>query len=244
MKFLDIAVFTIISSIEYIAIMAFIFTVFRVSYKHMKYQVVFIALSLSYVSYSMRTAHLTAITPMVQLLLFFVLIWMVLKVHPFYSIIMALSGFLAYALIQGILVFAVKDWIDIRQAMTGPMYMVALVSSACSLGISYFLKRRRLGFAFVPHTEHVKVNMKSQENLALLITAIFSIVGVGIAFAFHMLKTDFIYMFILLLLLVLCGSLLFYLSTVKERIFFGKPMGKFSSEERRKTGLKEDSAGG
>jgi|GEM_PF-5999689 hypothetical protein len=220
MSFLDLAVFTVISSIEYIAILVLIFTVFRFEFGYLKYHMVFVALALSYVSYSMRTENLSAYVPFVQILILIILIWLVIKVHPIYATIMGTLGYLSYGLIQGILVYIARESGFQLEAMTWPMAGVALLSAASTFGISSLLRSRNLGFAFIPSQEERKSTVKSKETTALIIVSLFSVVGAGIMYIFTLLKTEPLYMFIIILILVISVGILLFLSTIKERKFF------------------------
>jgi len=226
MRLGDIALFIAISSIESISILVFIFTVFRFEYRYLKYHMAFIALALSFVSYSMRAENLSIFNPFVQLALLIVLIWLLFRVHLLHAVIMGAVGYLSYGLIQGIIVYFVgrlehdPQWVTDVSEITLIMHVVGLLSAGVTFGISFLLKYWNLGFAFIPSVESPRRNVKLKDNAAFLLTILISVIGVGITYILIMMKTDPVYLFLFILIMVVSLSILLYLTTEKERKFF------------------------
>lgn len=216
MNVADIIIFTVISSIEYISIMILIFTIFRFQYFHLKPQILFISIALSYVSYSMRTDDMALVTPFVQLLLLILFLWMIIKVHPFYAIIMGTLGYITYGLLQGGLLYLFSQFPIPLEAMTWPMYGLAILTSSLTICISLWLKRRNLGFSFVPTSDYLRVKLKKQEVYEFMFTIFFSVLGAAVCYGFYLFDVNPLFLFFTMLILVLCISILFYLSHQKE----------------------------
>lgn len=211
MTIIDVSLFTIVSIIEYFAIMILTFAIFRIQFSHLKYQILFIALALTFVSYTLRSDDLLTLNLFVQPILIFLFIWMIFKIHPYYALIMSGVGYFSYGLIQAVLM------LTFNSGLHWPIKIVAICSAAVTILLSFLLRRKNMGWAFVPTSEYLMEKIKKQELIVFITTIIFSIVAVAIAITFTMIETDPLYLFIAIIVLALSVSILFYLSNRKEK---------------------------
>lgn len=204
MEFVRFLLFTLISSVEYIALIVFAFTLFRINPRWYKPQILFVCVSLSYVSFTMRGDDLAVITPFVQLAVLIVLLWLMFHIHPGYAALVAVIGYFAYGLLQGALLLVLGLFGVHLQAMTMSMYGVALLSSAIMFGVSYGLKRGNRGFSFVPVSDEVQKRSTDSKLILLILIIVFLIIGIGISYYFTLAVGSSLTFLIIFLLLLVC----------------------------------------
>lgn len=212
MDLLSFAVFTIISSIEYVAIVVFSFLLFRIQPLWYKMQIAFVCLALSYLSYTMRVLDFTYMTPFVQLAVLIIILWLMFQIHPGYAALIGIVGYFAYGFLQGLILFLVSFFIEDLQAMSFAMYVVAICSSLVTFGIGYIIKRKNWGFSFVPHSDTVRFTAKKQG--AIILSLLVAILFVGVVVSYYLTITIggsvlFLVAFISLLLLELAILLIY-----------------------------------
>jgi hypothetical protein len=180
----DYIIFTFFSSIEYIAALVFIFTVFRIRFRWYDPRIFFICVSMSYASYTMRMQEESDILAgIVQLLLMIVFIWLLLQFHIFYAAIMSVTTYFAYGLIQTLIIIVCHELKLIRieemQLLSWQNHTIASITATVSLLISYWIRRRNWGFSFVPDGDRIRVNYLKKENLFLLLIIVAAIITSG-----------------------------------------------------------------
>jgi hypothetical protein len=163
---LDFSVNTFEAFCVYVLIMA----VFRFPIRsHLPFAIVASAI-MAQSSYLMRFVfHLDSYTPLLMLLWFVLLIWVLFRVHPFYSLLMTVTGYLTYIVIQALILLVLQIWFPIEQIVS-PLLNMKIVQTVCSgitLAIAFLLDRRRLGFIFVPDGTRVKI-LRTRINMMLL----------------------------------------------------------------------------
>ena len=220
MEFVRFLLFTLISSVEYIALIIFAFTLFRINPRWYKPQMLFVCVSLSYVSFTMRGDDLAFITPFIQLAVLIVLLWLMFQIHPGYAALVAVIGYFAYGLLQGALLLVLGLFGVHLQAMTLRMYGVALLTSLIMFGVSYMLKRRNRGFSFVPHSDEVNFGKYSKRDKMLMsVVVVLLILGTGIVFCayyFTLLLGTWLTFLLALCVLFIEVCILFYYSRKRE----------------------------
>lgn len=179
--------FIFFSSLEYFSSFIFILVQFRFSLRENLSKIVLISLLLSFVSYSFINADLGSISPIIQIIIFFIYIQMVMKVSVINSIIMVFTGYIVYGLVQTciIAVFSYAGVIDgSLQAATNTAYLLQVTSCLIMLalsGLNYYFKG---GFSFIEARSRFSKKSFTGKNkgfiafiiLALIITVFSNIV--------------------------------------------------------------------
>jgi hypothetical protein len=172
---------------EVIAAFAIALASYRFSLKDYITYTLIAAVLMAETSYILRLVfHYDSITPIFMLLWFFIFVWRVFRIHPFFALLMTVTGYLSYLLIQGAIVLLLQTYFTIEQ-LTTPLLHAKLVqfgSSSITIGVAYWLLRRRIGFSFVPDRIDEKIELKGL-NLWLLLVCIISCFFIsGIAYIF------------------------------------------------------------
>lgn len=221
MNFWEFLLFTLQSSVEYTAMLIFVFCLFRINFSYYKYHVAFVCLSLSYISYTMRVDGLSTITPLVQLTVLVLFLWLLFQIQIFYAAILAVTGYFSYAVIQTIIVFVLHLTNIIEMSDLEPLKfantLVALSSGLVTLLLSMLIKRKNWGFAFVPHNPDQKINLLKRENITFLIIVISSIIMTSLAYYFSLVVKSSFSILIALLVLIFLVTLLLYFAMRKDR---------------------------
>lgn len=159
---------------EAIAVFALMLSMFRFSLKGYLIHTIIAGIVIAQTSYLLRFEfQYDSVTPIFILLWVIIFLWRIFRIHPFYSLLIAVSGYLSYMFIQTILILFLQIWFT-QEEILGPFINVKLLqigSSTLTLGLAYWLLKRRIGFSFVPDRMDDKVEMKGL-NLVLLIISI------------------------------------------------------------------------
>jgi hypothetical protein len=160
-------------------------------------------------SYLMRFMfHLDSITPIIMLLWFVVFFWRLFRIHPFYALLMTVTGYLGYLVIQSSLLFILQIPFTLDE-IVGSLLNIKLVqvtSSTVTLLIAYWLMERRIGFSFVPDRLDEKVEMSGLNLLLLLISIVACLFISGVAYIFinvNFLFSTLVTIFFLTILIIL-----------------------------------------
>jgi len=216
MKFV---LFTLFSSAEYVAIFILMFTLFRFRFKGYRKQIALTSLILCYVSYTMRLDGMESFTSIIQFILLFLLVWILFQVQPFYAAIMAFAAFFGYGLIQGLIVLL---YINVGLLNMSEInydsykgYMLACSTSLIASLIGWLIRKKNMGFDFVPTSTHGKMKYT---KLNLLFISFIVISTLVMSFIYYLIsnvkRVDDIVIFISILLCTL--SLLLYLAKKKD----------------------------
>ncbi|WP_213413971.1 hypothetical protein [Xylanibacillus composti] len=95
-----LVLFTLTSSVSYIAILLIIFSLFRIQYRWYIPQMLFVCVSLSYISFTTREASLALYSPFIQIGFLIVLLWLLFRFHPFHALIMGVTGSICFGAID------------------------------------------------------------------------------------------------------------------------------------------------
>lgn len=194
---------------EVIAAFAIMLAWYRFSLKdYMTYSLI-AAVLMAETSYILRLVfHYDSITPVFMLFWFLIFVWRVFRIHPFFALLMTVTGYLSYLFVQSALLYALQIFFTLEQISSPLIHakFFQIGSSTITLGVAYWLLRRRIGFSFVPDRMDEKIEMKGL-NVWLLIVCIIScffISGVAytfvnINFLFRMLLSVFMFIVIILL---------------------------------------------
>ncbi|QGQ94969.1 hypothetical protein EHS13_08780 [Paenibacillus psychroresistens] len=175
--------FMIFSPFEYIAIFILMFSLFRFNFdRFYTKRIIFASILLSCLSFTMRAESLTNFnTPVIGVLLF-IFVWLMFEVRIFHALIMSISVFIAYGLIQATLItlfqyMNIFDLKEIESTATGytfPGFVIAIISILIFMIVAWIIKKRNSGFDFVSHdtskkNEYNGINILL--SIGILITA-------------------------------------------------------------------------
>lgn len=183
----DFLLFTFVSSVEYAALMLFVFALFRIRFRWYDPKLLFMYVSMSYVSLTLRLYDSFAFyASLSQLLLLFVLMWLLLQFHMFYAAIMAVAGYVTFALLQSAIVYAVNAAgmlaLDELTLLSAQSYGVSLLTGVALGAVGYAIRRSNKGFSFVPHSDAVKIDYSRKHNLLLALSVAAALAAAAIAY--------------------------------------------------------------
>jgi hypothetical protein len=208
-----------VNVIESVSLYSLMLTIFRVSIKPYLIHAIIAGVAMAQTSYLLRFVfHYDDITPLFMLLWYFVIIWQVFRFHWFYALIMTVTGYLGYLVIQCILILFLQIGFTLEQLSEPLLHakLLQLASSTVSYVVALTLWRKRLGFSFVPDRMSERVEMKGLNLVLLTISVIscFFISGVGFVF----IKMNFVFntVVIILLLCLIIGSMMIKFALEKE----------------------------
>lgn len=207
------SLYVLLSTLELASMFVLMLVLFRFDLKSYILQIIFTSVVVSQLTYLVRY-HSTydKWIPLISILFILLFVHLVFKVQWFYTLIMAISGYIAYGFIQllviliGTAVFSIKF---VPQELSG--YMGQLVSSILSLLIGYLCAKKRMGFTFVPYGE-VKVKYV-KENIYLMLVSIIGIIVAAVSFYLYLLR-GMSYLFSLSVITLFVALL--YFSIIKE----------------------------
>lgn len=179
---------------ETIAMFALMLATFRFSLRAYMTNTLIAAIVMAQTSYLLRFVfHLDSITPLFMLLWFIIFIWMVFRIHMFYVLLMVVTGYLGYLIIQSAILLVLQVGFTMEE-ITGTLINIKLVQvsgSTITLGCVYMLLKRRIGFSFVPDRMDEKVEIKGLNLVLLLISLIACFFISGVAYIF--INVNFLY---------------------------------------------------
>ena len=140
------------------------FKVFKIDIFHK--EIIFSSILMSGISYTLRVDYNVAyIDVLVQIILMIVFVWLLFRIHIFYSIIMTIMIYQAYMLIQSIYYYT----LGYSLGDTLSIYFLQVISAITVLGIGWFLAKKRRGFDFVPDSPTYKVIIARREKILFIL---------------------------------------------------------------------------
>ncbi len=209
--------FTLFSSIEYVGMFLLMFSLFRVNSRWYIPHILFVCISLSYFSFTMRADSLTMYAPIIQIILLVIFMWLLFRFQIFYAALMSITGYISILVIDVLVASVVSRFADVTIPFTIQMYIIAVISGFLAMSISYLIRKRNWGFVFVPHSEDVTVNYRKRENILMIVVMVLSAVGFAIAFYLTVILKTAISFYATLLFLLLAVSILLYISRSIDR---------------------------
>lgn len=137
-------------------------------------EMIFSSLIMSFISYVLRTVYeLPQVDVVVQVLLMFSFIWLLFKIHVFYTAILTGMAYQAYMLIQTLYYFIMDNAGlfdgDLPYILSISTFVLQALSAATAIGTGYFLSAKRKGFDFVPDKPNGKIAVKTWEKVLLIL---------------------------------------------------------------------------
>lgn len=144
--------FIFFSSLEYLTSFAYILMQFRFSLRENIDKILLISVLLSFVSYSFIEADLLGLSPLIQNVIFLIYIWMVLRVSLPNSLIMLITGYTVFGLVQSCYAAISHHlgWIEGEIKMgTDVAYTISIASSITMVLFSLSIYWLKGGFSFI-----------------------------------------------------------------------------------------------
>lgn len=171
--------FWIIALSEYFVIFMLTFHMFSFRMRDYWFEIIVMSLILGFMSFSLRYLYdLSMFAPIVQMVLYAFLMWLVLRIHIYNAIIMSSVG-VFFGLLQ-ILLFVLFDRIGfVDNPMTvGDIQLIAVVSLILGIAISLILKGFRWRYTFIPSDDRYKAKNKASIYMVLVIVFLeLSVIG-------------------------------------------------------------------
>ncbi|WP_127589198.1 hypothetical protein [Paenibacillus koleovorans] len=214
---MEFLLFVIFSSMEYLAVFAIMFVLFRFEYKFYHNSVIFICAILSFVSYSIRYGfHQDFLAPIAQVLLIFAFLYYIFEIQIFYSGIMTVTGSLFFGIIQTVLYILLDRFGIITEdglvehSVQG--YTLQFISSLIVFILAILIKKRNYGFAYVPHGQRAFVRYQGLNRMFLYLM----ILGIIFILALFYFNIEEPYVILITIILTVIFIALMYLSVRKE----------------------------
>jgi len=207
-----------VNAFESIAGFVLILSIFMFPIRTYLIPTVFAAIVMAQTSFLTREVlQLDSITPLLMLGWIIAVIWMLFRVHIFYALLMGVTGYVSYGVLQFLFIFLFQFFIDI-DTLTTEFYhlkLIQLITSTASIAIAYLLSGKRIGFSFVPDRKSERVSYHGVNRVLLYVIVGASLVIGTVSYFAHNGKFSlFIYIFSFILVVLI----LFYLAIRKERI--------------------------
>ncbi|CAM3511219.1 hypothetical protein [Marinicrinis lubricantis] len=209
---MEFIAFNFFSILESIAFFMFVLVLFRFQLKYYIIQIISSAVILSQTSYYLRAQFDMDQVSYVSILLMFLLFWLLFKVQLFYSVLMAVTGFLYTAVLQSTQMLAFVSLglmeYDQIQPFSSEAYLHQCLFFILTLAICALLSYKRIGFTFIPYNDHVPVKLKGL-NLIIAGLLVITIIAVNMYTNFYSHGNEHLYnISFFILILILAGLLL------------------------------------
>lgn len=90
---MDVIKMLFLSLLDYFAMIALMFALFRIRFKGMIPQTIFICIFLTYFSYTLHNVGVAGQAPVINAIVFVLCIWLVYRIHWFYSALIGVIGY-------------------------------------------------------------------------------------------------------------------------------------------------------
>jgi hypothetical protein len=215
--------FNLFSTIENAAAIILLLAIFKYRITDYYPQIILTSLTMSIISHSMRfQLDFNSWVPLITIITIVFFIWITFKVSFLYALIISVVGFVAYGLLQTILLSllsltGIVDGASVEISYSLEGYILQVFSSITACLISYFIRQKNYGFNWVPYNSTAKFKLKG-DNLLLFIVAIISIFVMGLMFFLYL--KGYLHLFANLILIFIVLILLFYLARRQETKYY------------------------
>ncbi len=221
-------VFILTSYAEYLSITALMCSAFKLDFRRHIWKIIFICLSLTYVSYVMRANELALYTPITQIFLWIVYMWLLFRLPLIYSGIVTVTCTMIFAAFQGFILFITMQVTSSEvKSMTITMGLVSSISSISVFIVANLIHKRNMGFSFVSEANSVSDQHQLKHNGVMMFVIVLSLIVFFATYSLTILlgSADTFLLTVVLLLVILAA--LIYLSTLKEiRKYTRKRLGR------------------
>lgn len=146
------------------------FRLFKIDLFHK--EMVFASILMSVISFFLRNVYgFTNSDVFIQIMLMFLLVWMLFRVHYFYSIVMTLTTYQVYMSLQVGLYYTMGYHRDNNLSI----YILQIFTVILAIGLGMLIQKKRLGFDFIPDNPNFKLMFTAKDKVlfALTIPALF-----------------------------------------------------------------------
>ncbi|MBW4083560.1 hypothetical protein [Paenibacillus sp. S150] len=165
--------FLLFSTIEGVGILFIMMAIFRMNPLDHIWPSLFIILLMSLQSFVLRNElELTYMVPVINILLFILLLTTVVKTPVLWSGIIAILGYMAFAIVQTVVVFTAFGSIANAQSTLFHGYSTQAMTAILLILISWFMSKNRMGFTF----EFERLRLKSENTIVIVLMLIFLII--------------------------------------------------------------------
>ncbi len=165
------------STIEGVGIFAMMMSFFRLKATEYIWPALFIILLMNMQSYVLRDDFsLPVLVPIINVFLFIILLTTVVRIPIVWAGIVAVSGYLAFAFIQTVLVLIVFGTLSIAQSSIFNMHSAQTMSGLLSIAIAWLLYKFGIGFMFDFERLRLRWEGTFVVTLILLVIVLFSII--------------------------------------------------------------------
>lgn len=208
--------FTFISFIENLAMMVLMMSVYKLNYRGQIPKIIVICLSLIQLSYVLRENGITFIVPFATVILWMICMWLLFPLRLFHAAVVTVSTFLAFGLIQGIILFFALFYISDAEIMSPTMNMVSFFTVSIVVTIAFYVHKRNWGFSFVPEDDRTVIDYRERNNKRILLVLLIAGMNVVVLYALTIIHGNVeSFLAAVLLMLPTLGALV-YLSLMKE----------------------------
>jgi|GEM_PF-3631995 len=205
-------------SLEYLSALIFILTQFRFSVKENIGKILLLSVFLSFVSFSLINADMRDIGPIVQNLIFLIYIWVVLKVSFLNAVIMLLTGYTVFGLVQTcILALHAEAGLVSGVVVLGDniTYQIQALSSIVMLLLSLLTLILNGGFSFVGIRGRIQKRRINRKVIFYFIYIVLVFI-LTMLVNLYLLTSDHPSYIMSVLVLLVALSILFYLSFKRD----------------------------
>ncbi|MEC0209585.1 hypothetical protein ABEX47_17005 [Paenibacillus ehimensis] len=214
----DFILFMVFSIMETMAMYYLMFRLFK--FDMYPVSIVFASAVASFISYTIRIKYdFSSIDIIIQIILMFMFVWLLFRVNAFYAGIMTSTTYLSYVLLQMLYYLLMKHigFFDARAPFLNEYgtYVLQVITAFTAWSLGFWIKTKRKGFDFVPHSPFGLVKM-NKINISLLSLNVLGFFGLAAIFYSFLLNKS-IQLIYLSLILTLIMYFILYLSYKKDR---------------------------
>ncbi|OKP85266.1 hypothetical protein A3844_16690 [Paenibacillus helianthi] len=137
-------------------------------------EIIFAGLIMAFFSYILRNDYqLPEIDILVQYTLIICFLWLLFRIHIFYSFIMTAMAYQSYLLIQSAIYFIMNTTgiYNLQYPFTSTgIYILQIVTSTITFIVGHYTGKKRKGFDFIPDKPDAKVIISKREKIMLALT--------------------------------------------------------------------------
>ncbi|MGF7050773.1 hypothetical protein J2T13_005323 [Paenibacillus sp. DS2015] len=165
--------FLVFSTIEGVGLFVLMLSIFRLKATDYMWQALFMILLMNLQSFFLRNElSLAYIVPLVNIVLFIFLLNTVVKISLVWAGIVSIAGYLAFAIIQTLILLVYFGSIDAAQSSIGNGYLTQSLSGVISVLIAWGLYKFGIGFTF----DFDRFRLKWEGIIVVLLIIIFLLV--------------------------------------------------------------------
>lgn len=164
----DFLLYVGFSILESSAMFYLIFKVFKIDI--FPKEIIFSGAIMGFFSFVLRKDYgMPDLDIAVQLLLMILFIWLLFRIHLFYSTILAGMAYQAYLVIQSFYYFVMNEFglfdSPVPYLLSISVFVMQSLSALTAFCVGWVVEKKRYGFDFIPHKQDGKLNLKPREKI-------------------------------------------------------------------------------